>query len=128
MSTSRLIALVDDEFAVRRALWRLLRASGHRVETFETAEALLHALPERAFDCVLLDLRLPGLSGFEALYRIEARVGALPVIVITGDECPEVRARVLAARAADCLLKPVDAAALLASIERATSGPVDRAA
>ena len=122
MSTSRLIALVDDEFAVRRALWRLLRASGHRVETFETAEALLHALPERAFDCVLLDLRLPGLSGFEA------RVGALPVIVITGDECPEVRARVLAARAADCLLKPVDAAALLASIERATSGPVDRAA
>jgi FixJ family two-component response regulator len=125
---TRLIAVVDDEFAVRRALWRLLRANGYRVETYATAELLLGALATQDFDCVLLDLHLPGLSGLEALYRIEARAGALPVIVITGDSTPEVRKRALAARAADCLFKPVDVAVLLASIERALPGPVDRAA
>ena len=127
-SGSRLIAVVDDEFAVRRALWRLLRASGYRVETYATADALLRALPGHEFDCVLLDLRLPGLPGLEALYEIEAREGALPVIVLTGDSTPKARERALAARAVDCLFKPVDSAVLLASIERALSGRVERAA
>jgi FixJ family two-component response regulator len=128
MNGPRLIAVVDDEFSVRRALWRLLRSNGYRVETYATAEQLLDALPGHDFDCVLLDLHLPGLSGLEALYRIEARAGALPVIVITGDSTPKLRERALAGRAADCLIKPVDVAVLLASIERALPGPVDRAA
>src|SRR6186713_476884 len=97
-SPGRLIAVVDDEFAVRRALWRLLRANGYRVETYDTADALLRALPERKFECVLLDLRLPGIPGLEALYRIEAYEGALPVIVLTGDSTPKARERALAAR------------------------------
>ena len=127
-SPGRLIAVVDDEFAVRRALWRLLRANGYRVETYDTADALLRALPERKFECVLLDLRLPGIPGLEALYRIEAYEGALPVIVLTGDSTPKARERALAARAVECLFKPVDSAVLLASIERALSGTVERAA
>ena len=118
MSSVRpLIAVVDDEACVSKALQRLLRLEGHRVETFASGLLFLDWLQRETPDCVILDLHLPQMDGFEVQARLaqkqELRV---PVIVITGRDSPQVRQRALAAGATAYLPKPVEDEALLEAI------------
>ena len=114
-----LIAILDDEEKLRLALARLLKANGYAAVSFATGDALLEGLNVRHFDCLLLDLYMPGMSGFDVLGQLLARPDAPPVIVITAHDDPDLVRRALALNAFECQHKPVGAPALLAAIERA---------
>lgn len=115
------IAIVDDEHSVRRALERLLRSAGMSVEVFASGAEFLAARENRAFDCVVLDLHMPVLNGFEVLQRLARAQSSVGVVAITGHDTPEAGARALAAGALACLLKPIDEQVLLDAIAAATS-------
>ena len=113
------IAVVDDEESVRKALGRLIRASGFRVETFSSGSDFLRSLEQQRPHCVVLDLRMPHLNGFH-VQRAMADAGTrLPVVIITGDDSPESRVLALAQGAKAYLRKPIDDAMLLDAIQTA---------
>jgi len=82
-STAMNLAVVDDDVDVRAALNRLLRAMGHQVRLFASAEEF--AGDGHDFDCVILDIRLPGLNGLELREQMRAAGRILPLVFITGD-------------------------------------------
>jgi FixJ family two-component response regulator len=100
------IYIVDDDPSVRRSLKRLLESIGHSVEASATAEELLEKRPLEA-GCLVLDVRLPGLSGFELYDRLMAGGNPLPVIFVTAhyDETMKKRAEAMGALA--YLEKPI---------------------
>ena len=113
------VAVVDDEESVRRALGRLIRSAGFAVETYASGVEFMQSLQRHRPDCVVLDLRMPAVSGFEvqaALTRSGVRV---PVIVMTGDDNHDSREHALKAGARAYLRKPVDDAMLLEAIHGA---------
>ena len=120
MTKSRaLIAIVDDEESVRRALQRLLVSAGYDAESFSGGDSFFAFLKTRRPKCVVLDLHMPGMSGFDIQTRLVSEKDRIPVIVITGHDTPQTRQRVLDAGAVEYLRKPVDAQVLLAAIAAA---------
>ena len=118
MDQSRaLIAVLDDEPQFSKALARLLKTHGFEVVTFTQGEKFLEACESRLPSCLLLDLHMPGLSGFEVLERIAAR--HVPALVITGHDQPGNDQRVRALGGLDYFLKPVNELQLLAAIHAA---------
>ena len=113
------VCLVDDDASVRRALQRLLRAAGFRVEAFEDGASYLGAPPLTEPSCLLLDIRMPRMTGFEVHRAASGTARAVPVVFITGHGDEGVREQGLAAGAVDVLFKPMDERALVAAIERA---------
>jgi len=111
--------VVDDEQPVRRALQRLLRASGFDVRLFATGSDFMSHL--EGIDCVILDLHLPGMSGFEVQEALTERGASVPVVVLTGNDTPANRARSLANGAHAYLCKPVDDKVLLEALRPLTS-------
>lgn len=118
-SQPHVIAILDDEEHFRRALSRLLKAHGYDVTSFDRGEELLSAAAGRGFDCVLLDLHMPGMTGFDVLEAMRRLEAAPPVIVITAHDDPGCMQRALALDAFDYQLKPVASPVLLGAIERA---------
>ena len=115
-----LIAVVDDDHSVRESLARLIRSVGFGVQVFGSAEEFLSAGKARQSDCLILDIRMPGMSGLELQRELSATDRDLPVIFITAhgsDE--EVRARALAAGAVDYLLKPLREEEVLKALDEA---------
>lgn len=108
--------MLDDEPKMRKALGRLLKTHGFLVEEFAFAEELLATCTTRLPDCLLLDLHMPGLNGFDVLERFAAQQLPVPVVVITGHDAPGTAERVRTLGASDYLLKPLDEANLLAAI------------
>jgi FixJ family two-component response regulator len=117
-----LIAVVEDDESVRKALARLLRSSGLDVDAYASGEEFLMAMPEHLPECVLLDLQLPGMNGLEVQARLRDSWPKLPVIFITAAPGLEVQQQAMEAGAAAWLLKPVDDLALLEVISRLLSG------
>jgi FixJ family two-component response regulator len=115
------VAIVDDEEPVRKALRRLLRAAGLEAEGYAGGEALLAAAAERAPDCVVLDLHMPGMNGLQLVRRLQAAHGRMPIVVITAHDEPATREQCLAAGAAAYLRKPLDERPLLNAISAALS-------
>ena len=121
---SRVVAVVEDDAPVRRAMGRLLRAGGFEPALFESAEAYLDAPPEAL--CVVIDVQLPGMSGTDLQRQLSSAGTAPPIIVITASRQAVHRER---AEQNGCLRffqKPVDSGALLATImSLADSSPTD---
>ncbi len=115
------IAVVDDEEPVRKALKRLLRSAGMDVETYASGADFLDAMRTRALDCLVLDLHMPGVNGFEVQSQLAQLGMRLPVVVVTGHDTPESNKRALAGGAAAYLLKPIDDRVLLNAIAAAVS-------
>ena len=118
-----LLAVVDDDADVRVALTRLVTSAGFAVETFSCGADFLKSVDDHEPACVVLDLHMPEVNGFDiqvALGRHHARV---PVVVITGHDTAENRARALRFGASSYLCKPVDGDALLAAIDEAIAPP-----
>jgi FixJ family two-component response regulator len=116
----RLICVVDDDYSVRESLARLIRSIGFDVQVFGSAEAFLSASPGCQPDCLILDIRMPGMNGLELQHELAAKGCNLPVIFITAhgsDE--EVRARALEAGAVDYLLKPLREEEVLKAVDAA---------
>ena len=116
-----LIAVVDDEDAVRKALKRLLQSAGFEVDVHADGREFLTSLRTRAPRCVVLDLHMPHISGLEVQERLTAVRSTLPVIVITGHDSDSTRATALANGASAYLRKPVDEQVLLDAIAVAIS-------
>lgn len=111
------VAVIEDDSSVRKALLRLLRSAGFTAEGFSSAEHFLR-LRKRP-QCLVLDVRLPGMSGID-LHRALAGGGArLPVVFISGDATRESVERELPGQAVEFLPKPFDETLLLAAIHRA---------
>lgn len=114
------IAVLDDEPQLRKALRRLLVAHGFAVVTFERGRDAMAALAAQPMDCLLLDLHMSDVTGFDVLEDIAAKGITTPVIVLTGHGEPDTAGRVTDMGAAAYLTKPVDEAELLSAIAAAT--------
>ncbi len=113
------IAVVDDEASVRTALGRLLRLADYKVAAFGSGEDFLASLATRRPDCVILDVHMPGLSGFDVQARLCAAHSDIPVVFITASDDIALDQKVRAAGGATLLRKPFSNDALLAAVDAA---------
>lgn len=119
MSEAGLVLLVDDDASIRKALGRLIKSAGYRVESFDSAEAFLHReLPDVAA-CAVLDIEMPGTDGLELQDRINDERQPLGVVFLTGHGDIPASVRAMKNGAVDFLTKPVDEDGLLAAIAEA---------
>jgi FixJ family two-component response regulator len=111
-----LVSVVDDDESVREALPDLLREFGFTVEAFSSAEEFLASDALGRTGCLVLDIRMPGMSGLELQRELIRRQAKIPIIFITAHGDETLRPRLIAAGAVDCLLKPFSETALLAAV------------
>ena len=115
-----LVHIVDDDASFRTAIERRLKKAGYEVETYPSAQHLLDRLPnETELGCILLDVRIPGLSGPELQTRLSELGSTLPIVFLTGYAEVQTTVRAIKAGAEDVLTKPVSSEELLGAIERA---------
>jgi FixJ family two-component response regulator len=118
-STPLVIHVVDDDASFRTAVTRLLQASGYEVALYESAHLLLSRLPEIEPGCILLDVRMPDLSGPELQARLVEAGSALPIVFLTGYGDIPMSVRAIKTGAEDFLSKPVTKYTLLETVGRA---------
>jgi RNA polymerase sigma factor (sigma-70 family) len=115
-----LVHVVDDDASFRTAIERLLKKEGYNVAVYPSAQDLLDHLPnESESGCILLDVRIPGLSGPELQDRLSELGSTLPIVFLTGYADVQTTVRAIKAGAEDFLTKPVSSQDLLAAVERA---------
>jgi len=114
-----LISVVDDDLPVRRALRRSIQAAGYTVETFASAREFLDAAPLGRTSCLVLDIHLDGMSGFELADQLASGHTVIPIIFITAHDDTPTRERARRVGVAAYLPKPFDEGALLEAIRRA---------
>jgi FixJ family two-component response regulator len=124
--TRSLIAVVDDEEPIRKALRRLLRSVGMEVDTFPSGVEFLESLSTRLPDCIVLDLHMPVVNGFEVQTQLAQSGVNVPVVVITGHDSDETRQLALARFPVAYLRKPVNDQVLLDAIAVALSHNLQR--
>jgi two-component system CheB/CheR fusion protein len=121
--------VVDDDRSAREAMQLLLTKAGYAVETFASAKAFLSGYRPGKNGCLLTDVRMPGMNGFELLAQLAAAAYALPAIVITGQGDIAMAVQAMKAGAVDFIEKPTDPAALLICVDRAlgqSASPAER--
>ena len=122
MKHKSLIAVVDDDRSVREALENLISSVGLEVKLFASAEDFLSSDTLAQADCVILDVRLPGISGLELQKRLAANRQTLPIIIITAQGDDKTQDEAVAAGAIAFLKKPFKEEVLLAALESALNG------
>lgn len=116
---ARLVRIVDDDAAVRRALARLVESMGLRAETFASPDDLLKQPQADDVDCLVLDVQLPGMDGFELNERVRASGNMTPVIFISAHVNRTTRKRAEAAEAVAFIEKPFEDELLFAAVRKA---------
>jgi FixJ family two-component response regulator len=114
------VHVVDDDASFRTAIGRLLAKAGYDIVTYPSAQHLLDRMPsESEMGCILLDVRMPGMSGPELQCRLSELGSILPIVFLTGYPDVPTTVRTIKAGAEDFLIKPVSSDKLLQAIERA---------
>jgi FixJ family two-component response regulator len=114
------VSVVDDDISVRRSLDRLMRSAGLEVNLFASAEEFLNSSHPRKADCLILDIRLPGISGVDLHRHLLARSYNVPVIFITAHGSDEhVRSEAASDWTVAYLIKPLDGDELLDAVDAA---------
>ena len=113
------ISVVDDDESLRRSLSNLLRSVGFGVETFASAEEFLRSAHRENTGCLVLDLRMTGMNGFELLRHVAVTGPRMPVVILTAHGDEEARQRALEAGAVAFLRKPFQGDALLDAVQMA---------
>jgi FixJ family two-component response regulator len=113
------IHVVDDDVSFRTAVARLLKACGYQVALYESARQLLEKPPSTDPGCILLDVRMPGMSGHELQARLLNIGNTLPIVFLTGHGDIRMSVRAIKAGAEDFLSKPVSKKTLIEAIQRA---------
>ena len=113
------VVIIDDDASLRRSLSNLLASVGFHVETFLSAEAFLQSPHRERTGCLVLDLRMPGMSGLDLLKHLAATGSLVPTIVLTAHGNDEARRECLEAGAFAFLEKPFRSATLLDAVRRA---------
>ena len=117
---SGLVHIVDDDASFRTAMERRLKHAGYEVTTYASGQLLLDRLPsESVSGCILLDVRIPGISGPALQDRLRELGSTLPIVFLTGYPDVPTTVRTIKAGAEDFLTKPVSSDELLRAIERA---------
>jgi FixJ family two-component response regulator len=119
MANLHLISVVDDDDSVRESLQGFIRSLGFAVEVFALAEEFLNSDRLRDTDCLILDVRMPGMNGLELQRQLLGSQSRIPVIFITSHEDETARLQALKDGAVDYLLKPFSEEALLKAIHTA---------
>jgi two-component system, LuxR family, response regulator FixJ len=119
VTAEKTVYVVDDNAAVRRFLSGLIRSVGLRVETYATAQEFLDAYDAGSPGCMLLDIRMPGMSGLELQAELERREIDLPVIILTGHGDVKVAVLAMKAGAVDFIEKPFNNELLLHGLQKA---------
>ena len=112
------VYVVDDDEAVRDSLQWLLEGASYRVRTFDSAEAFLAGFDPSAIACLVLDVRMPGMSGLELQEHLVGRKIALPIIFITGHGDVPMAVATMKKGAVDFIEKPFDHAKLKSLVEQ----------
>lgn len=113
------VAIVDDDASIRRALGRLLRALNFQSREYGSGDDFLANLDHDRPACILLDLHMPQHDGLQVLLRMKSTGEGLPVVIITGFDQPGMREKCLQAGAAGYLLKPLDGHSVDVAIHQA---------
>ena len=119
VSREPLIAVIDDDESFRVALLEALSSLGYGARGFASAEEFLAGDGTEPYHCVITDIHMPGMSGFDLKRRLLAHDSGLPVIMTTADGEPGLEARAAAIGAVCLLRKPFEADAMTACLERA---------
>ncbi len=114
------VAVVDDDQSLCRSLGRLLRAAHFQPITYASAEEFLADTKHPKFDCLVLDIQLEGMSGLELSQRLSAVKDVTPVVFITANDDPEVRAQAMASGCHGFFRKTDSGSDVLAAIRRVT--------
>jgi FixJ family two-component response regulator len=120
--TQPIVAIVDDDALIPRALVRLLSTAGWHAVTFPSAEAFLQTGMQASPVCLVLDVWLPGMTGVELLEHLAAMGSTLPAVIITGRNDLQMRMRAMQAGAIAYILKPLDGQELLQALQEALEG------
>ena len=118
-----LLSIVDDDLSVRRSARRLLRAAGFRVDAFASAEEFLTSGRAEETACLILDLRMPGMSGLQLQRRLAEGAKPIPIIFLSAHSSPDEERLALLAGAGQFLQKPVNKEVLLSAIRNAIKSP-----
>ena len=118
-----IIAILDDEESIRRALGRLLKSAGFRVELFASGMEFLDSLGAGVPDCLVLDIHMRGMTGFDVLSALGERRLRVPTVVITAFEDETTEPRVLHAGALRLMHKPIGDEEFLNAVDAALGSP-----
>jgi FixJ family two-component response regulator len=118
------LSIVDDDDSVRNSLNNLLRSVGMRTHGFSSAEEFLNSNELHDTDCLILDVRMPGMSGLDLQRQLRAANSRIPIVFITSHADDDARARALAAGAAAFVYKPCRKEVLLEAIDSALNRKV----
>jgi FixJ family two-component response regulator len=121
MSATPLISIVDDDDSLRNSLNNLIRSVGFRAQGFASAEAFLNSSQLHDTACLILDVRMPGMSGLDLQRQMVANNSRIPIVFITSHGDDNARIRALEAGAVAFLYKPFREEALLKAIDSALS-------
>lgn len=119
------VAILDDDQSVRTAIGRVLRMSDMTVDACGTSLELFDAMAEKNPDCLVLDLQMPGMNGFDVMKYLDRRGLRVPTIVISAEDEAQSRENCLVAGAMAYLRKPLDADELLKAIGDAVAAQAD---
>jgi FixJ family two-component response regulator len=117
VSTSLQVYVIDDDSSARKGISRLLRTAGYDVNAYSSADDFLAALDVEKTGCIILDARMPGLSGVELQDELCECGSTLPFIFVTADDDPKVREKAITMNSAGFFRKPVDGVALLDAVK-----------
>ncbi len=121
MSAAPVISIVDDDDSLRNSLNNLLRSVGFRTRTFASGEEFLSSNQLHDTDCLILDVRMPGMSGLDLQRHIMAANSRVPIVFITSHGDDDAQARAMQAGAAAFLYKPCREETLFEAIDLALS-------
>ena len=113
------VAVIDDDDAVRDSLGALLEAAGYDVDTYDSGRAFLSALPQASPACALVDVRMPEMDGLELQQRLAEAAPQLPVVIITGHGDIAMAVKAIKAGAVDFIEKPFSDRTILDGIAQA---------
>jgi len=120
-SPAAMVFVVDDDASVRKSLSRVISGAGYRVQTYASPREFLTRGPEPGPSCLVLDVRMPGVSGFELQQTLTSAVHEIPIIFITGHGDIPMSVKAMKAGAVDFLTKPFSGKELLDAIQRAVA-------
>lgn len=122
MAREPLVAVIDDDEPFRTALIESLNSLGYGARGFASAEEFVATDGEKSCDCVITDIHMPGMSGFDLNRLLMSRESKVPVIMITARAEPGLEAKAAAAGVVCLLRKPFESGSLTGCLDRALSG------
>lgn len=114
-----MVAVVDDDASLRRSVKNLLSSAGFEVETFDSAEAFLERATLSELGCLVLDLRMTGMSGLALVELLRARGATLTIVILTAHGAEDAKTHALALGVVAFLTKPFCAEELLRAVHSA---------